>query len=86
MGGETICAFVRALGPRGFDLYNNLSVISVNNVEEMTATVKSYNSLEISKEGRKTHKEMKKKVDEEKRHEQRLPKVGHNDQKRHPVL
>lgn len=56
-GGKTIRAFVKALGPRGFTLYDSLSVIAVNIVEEMATRVKSYIDLEISKEGRKaTHK------------------------------
>lgn len=59
-GGETICAFVRVLGPRGFALYDSLNVIPVNTVEEMEAHVKSYIDLEIAKEGRKLPKEMKK--------------------------
>lgn len=33
MGGETILALMRALGPRDSALYDNLSVISVNIVE-----------------------------------------------------
>lgn len=35
IGGETIRAFVRALGPKGFALYDSLSVILVNIVEEI---------------------------------------------------
>lgn len=56
MGGETIHAFVRALGPRGSSLYDKLTVISVNTVEEMTTRVKSYNDLENTKEsGKEAH-------------------------------
>lgn len=60
MEGETICTFVRALGPRGFSLYDNLSLIPVNTVEEMTVKGKSYRNLEIAKEVWKAHKESKK--------------------------
>lgn len=50
MDSETIRAFVWALGPRGSALYECMSIISVRNVEEMTAArVKSYNELEIAK-------------------------------------
>lgn len=35
MGGETIRAFVRALGHRGYALYESMSVIPVNVVEKM---------------------------------------------------
>lgn len=48
-GGKTNRAFVRVLGPKGSALYDNLSVIPVNTMEEMTATVKSYIDLEIAK-------------------------------------
>lgn len=57
---ETIRAFVRALGPTCSALYDSLSVIPVNTMEEMAARVNSYIDLEIAKEGRKTYKEMKK--------------------------
>lgn len=47
--GEKIYAFVRALGPRVSTLYDSLSVIPVNIVEDMTARVKLYIDLEIAK-------------------------------------
>lgn len=83
-GGETIRAFVRVLGPRGFALYDSLNVIPVNTVEEMEAHVKSYIDLEIAKEGRKLPKEMKKEFQEGKRPKQRPPKVSH--EQRHPFI
>lgn len=50
-GGRTIHAFMIVLEPRVSALYDRLSVISVNTVEEMAGRVKSYIDLEISKEG-----------------------------------
>lgn len=58
---ETICAFIRALAPRGFALYDSLSVILVYTMEKMVARFKSYINLEITKEERKAHKETSKK-------------------------
>lgn len=78
MGGETKRAFVRALGPRGSALYDNLSVISVNTVEEMAARAKSYIDLEIAKEGRKLPKGANKEIQEGKRPEQRPLKASHD--------
>lgn len=77
--GKTIHAFVRALLPRVSALYDSLNVIMVKTVEEMAAWVKSYIDMEIAKEGRKTHKETKKEIQERKRPEQRSPKAGHDD-------
>lgn len=60
-GGETIFTFIRVLGLRDSALYNSLSVIPINIVEEMETMVKSYIEFENAKEGRKaTHKETKK--------------------------
>lgn len=81
-GGETIRAFVRALGPIGFAMYDNLSVISANIVEEMVARVKSCIDLEISKEGRRIRKPLKKRFKGGKKHEQCISKVGHDDKHR----
>lgn len=50
-GDETIRSFVRALGPRGPSLYDIISVMPINTVEEMTARVKSYIDLVITKDG-----------------------------------
>lgn len=60
IGGETIRAFVRALGPKGFALYDSLSVILVNIVEEIAVQGKPYNNLKIINKGRKLPKEAKK--------------------------
>lgn len=62
--GETIRAFVRALGPKSSALYDSMSDIPVNTVKVMEARVKAYIDLEIAKEGRKAHKESKKEVHE----------------------
>lgn len=59
---EIICTFVRAIGPRGSFLYDSLSVIPVNTIEDMTEKVKSYIDLEIAKEWRKYHNESKKEI------------------------
>lgn len=59
--GGTIRDFVRALGPKGSTLYNSMSVIPVNTVDEMAACAKSYIDLEIAKEGRNAYKEASKK-------------------------
>lgn len=72
---------MRALGPGGSTLYDSLSVIPVNSVEQMTTRVKSYIYLEIANEGRKIYKELKKEVHEGKKSEQCPPKLGHDDQK-----
>lgn len=52
-GGESIRAFVKALGPRGSALYGNLCIIPINTIEGMTTIVKSHIVLEIAKEVRK---------------------------------
>lgn len=77
---------MRALGPKGSTLYENLSVISVNIVEEMTTRVKLYIDLQTADESRMTHKELKKKAEEGKRLEKCLPKSGHDDRKCRPLL
>lgn len=86
-GGETIRTFIRVLGLRDSALYNSLSVIPINIVEEMETMVKSYIEFENAKEGRKaTQKETKKEVQEEKRPDQRPPKAGLDDHKCHPII
>lgn len=67
---------MKALGPKDSALYENLSIIPVNTVEEMAERVKSCTDLEITKEGRKRHKEIKKEVHERKRSEQRRLRQG----------
>lgn len=77
---ETIRAFVRALGPKGFVLYDSLSVVLVNTVDEMATRVKSYIDLEITMEGRKTvRKETKNEAHEGKKSGQRHQMVGNDD-------
>lgn len=51
----------------------------------MSARVKSYINLEMAKEGRKSHKETKKEVQEGKRLEQHPLKVGYDDHRRRPI-
>lgn len=55
-GAEMIRTIVRVLGLRGFALYDSMSVIPANTIEEMAIRVKSYINLEITEEGRKVHK------------------------------
>lgn len=55
-----MCAFVRALGPRGSVVYDRLSVIPIHVVGEMVVHVQSYIDLEIAKEGRNLPKEVNK--------------------------
>lgn len=67
---------MKALGPKDSALYDNLSIIPVNTVEDMTERVKSCTDLEITKEGRKRHKEIKKEVHERKGLEQHRLRQG----------
>lgn len=84
--GETIRAFVRTIGPRYSTLYENLSVIPVNTVEEMGVRFKSYTDLEMKKEGKKAHKKFKKEIHEGKKLEHHPQKGGHQDDKRHRLV
>lgn len=84
--GEIIHAFVRELRAKGTALYDNLSVIPVNTIEEMTTRVKSYIDLEIANEGRKPHKESKKEIHEGKWSEQCPRKNGNEDPKCRPII
>lgn len=88
IGGETIHAFVRALGVRGSAMYDNLSVIPIipiTIIEEMLARVKSYTNLEITKKGNKVHKDSKKGIHEGKHLKQRPHKI-HQEDKRRPLV
>lgn len=58
---------MRALGPKGSSLYDNVSVIPINIMEEMAPWVKSYIDLAIAIDGKTTQKELKKEVQEGKK-------------------
>lgn len=79
-GGEAVCAFVKALGARGSDLYDSLRVKLVTTVEEMRTSVKLYIDLEIANEDMKGHKDSKSEIYEEEKSEQRSHKNYHEDQ------
>lgn len=79
-GGEAVCAFVKALGARGSDLYDSIPVILVTTVEEMRTSVKLYIDLEIANEDMKGHKDSKSEIYEEEKSEQRSHKNYHEDQ------
>lgn len=57
---------MRALGPKGSSLYDNVSVIPINIMEEMAPWVKSYIDLAIAIDGKTTQKELKKRSRREK--------------------
>lgn len=69
--------------PRGSNFYDRLSVIPVNTVKDMGTRVKSYIELEIAKEVRKTHKELKSRLKREKTQNNVHLSWG---TKRHPIL